>query len=232
MPGSETKPTPASGMPAAMAATSAAKPSLDEISAPRSETGTILLAIAELRTEFIGRFEHLEKTTADLKNSTAQHAHALGTLTNQVAEHTKNIADQASAITSIAKSAATAAELSAQALKGVNTAKDDTRKMVESAMAIQKGAIESTVREVVKPILDDVDGLKTSGAKQTEAVSAIVNELGIEDRVELGRDVKPGEKITPAFEKLEKRAKSSTIVQAIIAIGIVAELLSRVLTHH
>lgn len=44
---SDTKPTPPSGMPAALAAKSDARPSLDEISAPRNDASTAILAALE-----------------------------------------------------------------------------------------------------------------------------------------------------------------------------------------
>ncbi|HVJ94877.1 MAG TPA: hypothetical protein VM580_34075 [Labilithrix sp.] len=222
MPDHDTKPTPPSGMPAAVAATSVAKPSVDtaEIAAPKSEATIVILAALDgLRGEVSSRFERLETTTA-------AHGEALKTLANQVSEHTKNIADQSSALTSVAKSAAVAAELSAQALSKVNTAQDEAKKMVESAMAIQKGAIESAVRVAVQPILDDVE-------RQNEALGAVVNELGIEDRVELGRKVVPGEK-TPetALKKIDKRAKHSTLVQLVIAVGVIVNALWQLIQHH
>jgi chromosome segregation ATPase len=69
---------------------------------------------------------------------------------------------------------------------------------------------------------------KAEVAKTNEGVGAIVNELGLEDRVALGREVKPGEpQPQRALQRLDDRAKRSTIVQALIAIGIILELLAR-----
>lgn len=223
MNGVDPKPTPVSGMPAAVAATSAAQPSkrTEEIRAPKSEASEILAAVHELRDEVTKRFERLETTQGS-------HGDTLRTLTNQVAENTKHITELTSAQVSVAKSAAVAADLSAQALAKANTSQDDARKMVESAMTIQKGAIASAVTEAVRPIQGDVD-------KTTEAVSAIVNELGIEDRVQLGREVKPGEKTpTTALKKLESRSKNSQAVQVIVAIGVIVNALYQLLSsgHH
>lgn len=220
MPGPDNKPTPLSGMPAAVAATSAAKPSVEgEISAPKSEgTLVILAALDNVRTEFSARLDRVENEQAKLGGT-------VKTLINQVAQHDKNIAEQASAITSIAKSAAVAAELSAQALSKVSTAQDEARKMVESAMVIQKGAIEAAVAQAVDPIMKDV-------VRTTEAIGAVVNELGIEDRVQLGRNVPPGEKTpTTALKKLDTRAKHSSVVQFVIAVGVIVNALWQLLQH-
>jgi uncharacterized coiled-coil protein SlyX len=222
----EHKPTPPSGMPAAVITTSP-KPLDDEISAPKSEaTAVILAALGDVRTEFVMRFERLETTTA-------AHGKTLVTLSDQVTQNTKNIADQATALTSVAESAAIAAKISAQALSRVGTVQDDTQKMVESAMAIQKGAIATAVKDAVKPLEKQAEQREKKLEQSNEALGVVVEQLGVSDRVSLGANSKPGEKQPePTLEKMEKRAKQSTIVQAIIALGVIAEVLSRVIGHH
>lgn len=89
--------------------------------------------------------------------------------------------------------------------------------------------------EAIGEMKTEVDSLKASSDATTEALGAIVEELGIEDRVKLGKTPRPGEKPEPALAKIEKRAqnlevrvKSSTIVQAIIALGVIAGLLKQI----
>jgi ABC-type transporter Mla subunit MlaD len=218
-----TRPTPPSGIPAAVSAGSTAQPSVEEITAPKSEaTMVILAALDGVRTEFVGRMERLETTTA-------AHGDALKTLADQVNANTKNISEQATAITNVAKSAAVAAELSAQALAKVSTAQDDARKMVESAMAIQKGSIALAVTEAIQPVLNDVESLKASNGPLNEALGEIVNELGIEDRVALGREVKPGEK--KPERTLRTLNKQTKIVQVLVAAGMIAEAVIQILKH-
>ncbi len=196
-----------------------------DVASTKSEASAILAAVQELRSDFAVRFEQLEaKTDAQGK--------VLETLTAEVAVHHSQIAELAAAQVRTASASSAAAELAAQALAKINTVHDDTRKMVESAMTIQKGAIANAVKEAVQPVSDDVDLLKKSTTAQNEALGEMVNQLGIEDRVSLGREVKPGEKRPePAFEKLEKRARKSTLLQALVAAGVIAEAIARILHH-
>ncbi len=153
-----THPTPISGMPAQVAATSIARPSLGagEISAPKSEaTIAILTAVNDLRSEVTRRFEAVE-TRQDQQATTLQR------LANEVTENAKNMAEQAAALTRVSSSAAVASELAAKAMARSSSAQDDTQKMVESAMTIQKGAIAAAVTEALAPVITEVHALKTS----------------------------------------------------------------------
>jgi hypothetical protein len=197
----DTRPTPASGTPAAVAATSAATPSSEELAAPKSESPAVLILIQDIQR-------------------TVKH------LADEVTSHGRQLAELASAQISTAKAASAAAEIAAVALAKANSSQDENAKMVQSAMAIQKGAIETAVREAVQPILKDVE-------RQNEALGAVVDELGIEDRVELGRKMKPGEKPPErALQKIERRAKSSTLVQLVISIAIIVQAIWSIATSH
>lgn len=69
----------------------------------------------------------------------------------------------------------------------------------------------------------------TTTAQISEAVGAVVNELGIEDKVSLGRKLGPGEKADPKLEKLDKRSGVTLVANVIIAIGMVAQLIQHLL---
>lgn len=65
-------------------------------------------------------------------------------------------------------------------------------------------------------------------AKVSDGMSAVIDELGIEDRTALGRQPRPGEVLPPPkLRSLEAWAKSSRIVQAVVALGVVADVLAR-----
>jgi hypothetical protein len=248
MSGQDTKPTPASGMPAAVAATSLAKPSVegdsdsDEIRAPRSElsgdlTARVLSTIEQVRDEGRERDKRIE----------ARFAHLEGRLDEVVGKtdaNTKNIGEQAGALTRVASAAAKAADLALEAKQAVAKAPDDTTKLVESAIRIHSLAIAQTVDAAVKSAVEPLAS-KVATIEQREedrdkmhertnqALGAVVDELGIEDKVELGREVKPGEEPPqPALKKLEKRAKSNTLVQFVIAVGVIVNALYQLLTTH
>lgn len=64
--------------------------------------------------------------------------------------------------------------------------------------------------------------------KVADGLSAVIDELGIEDRTALGRQPRPGEVLPPPkLRSLEAWAKSSRIVQAVVALGVVADVLAR-----
>lgn len=188
----------------------------DDAQAPKGEaTRAILAAIDRLRADVDTRLERVEQKVGS-------HDETLRTITNQVSDNTKQIAQQAEAITSVSKAAAIAAEISAQALARVNTAQDDARKMIESAMSIQTGAIAGAVRQAVEPI-------EEKARRQNEAIGAVIDELGLEDRVELGRKMKPGEAPPErALQQIDKRTKQARIVQLVLALGMIAEVVLRV----
>lgn len=194
----------------------------------------LLSAIEERFDKFessqIERFERLERTHTERferLESNARH------LTTEVAAHGKQLYALGEASVSTARAAAAAAEISAQALAKAGSVQDDARKMIESAMAIQKGSISHEVEAAVKPIAAKVDMLETASEQCNEALGAVVEQLGVEDKVSLGREVKPGEAPPqPTLQKIERRARSSTIVQAVIALGMIADVLSRIVWPH
>ena len=175
----------------------------------------LLAAIEEVRDEarerdkrVEARFSHLESQLADVVSKTDG--------------NTKLIGEQAEAITRVASAAAKAADLGLEAKQQAARAPDDTSKMIESAMRIHRSSIADTVdiavREAVQPISEKVD-------TQNEAVGAIVDELGLEDRVELGREVKPGEK--PPVRTLKKMArenKTGTAAALLTFLAVVVKL--------
>ena len=78
-----------------------------------------------------------------------------------------------------------------------------------------------------------VSSLEGSIARTNEAVGAIVEELGIEDRVELGRQLKPGEAPpVPTLTKLDQRTKSNIWIQVAITLSVIAQIAERILNHH
>lgn len=62
-----------------------------------------------------------------------------------------------------------------------------------------------------------------------EAVGAVVNELGISGKVALGNT--PVKEEASAFERLEKRMRSSTVVAVIIALSVLADAIVRAIHH-
>lgn len=113
--------------------------------------------------------------------------------------------------------------------------RNTVRRALEEAAVARKQETEAVMAHMTKleHALNSA-GERRDGeiAKVTEAMSAVVDELGIEDRVELGRTLPKGEKAKPRLQQidsLERRAKSNQIVQIIIAIGFIAELISSVL---
>jgi hypothetical protein len=95
------------------------------------------------------------------------HGAALSTLTAEVARHASQLFQLSEAQVGVAKSSAYAAELAARAMTMASTASDDTRKMVESAMVIQKDAIAGVVREVVAPVVTEIETLRANDAAVT-----------------------------------------------------------------
>lgn len=69
-------------------------------------------------------------------------------------------------------------------------------------------------------------------AKVAEAVGAVVEELGIAHRVELGRTSKGDPAPIPKLEAVDKRSKNAQVIQAVIAIGVLADTLVNVIKHY
>lgn len=229
MSGPDTHPTPALGM-AAVTATSEAKPSdPGEASKPLSSDPTekLLAAIEEVRDEAREREQRTDDRIARVERQLVE-------VTIKTDGNTKLIGEQAEAITRVASAAAKAADMALDAKQQVARAPDETTKLVESALRIHGASIAFTVDAAVKtavsPIREDVDSLKTDGEKQSEAVGAIINELGLEDRVELGREVKPGEKKpTRTLQKMARENKAGTgaalVTLGILIVKLVLEML-------
>lgn len=150
-------PTPPSGTATADVILVALGGLRDEVRQTREES-------AQRGKETAARLEKLEETASF-------HAQSLKRLTDEVTAHGKQISGIVDAQTSTARAASLAAELSAQAHAKVNAVHDETRKMVESAMEIQRGAITSAVGEAVKPLADDIAAIKASDAEQTRALA-------------------------------------------------------------
>lgn len=176
------------------------------------------------------RFEAVEKTQRDMFDRMEQ----LATQQRQTM----------STSGAIERSANAAFELANRALKESDAAKDETRKMVESAMAINKTTIAETVGEVVKPITSDIEALKgndtsqnTTLAAQNAGIVLIAREMGVEE----GLDPKLLESAPPqsnedrrrlrGFSAMDRRLKSSTLVQIVIALAAIAAALKEVLGH-
>jgi len=172
-----------------------------------------LASIEQLRGEIHPRIDKLEKRLEDVdRRQTAQHL-----------EQTKSLA-------AVAQAAATAANLALEAKQKAVETEASVQLMVESALKIHsKGLavmVDASVQRALKPIANQV-------VNTNEALGAIVDELGIEGQVQLGRDVKPGEKPPePALQKMEKRAKHNQLVQAVIATGVIVEALVRIFHPH
>lgn len=148
-------PTPASGIPAAVAA--GETPHLNEAT-------IILRAVEALRGDFETHRGDLTTKFERLEAKTDAHAGALGNLTNEVAAHRSQLAELATAQVSTAKAASAAAEISAQALAKANSSQDENAKMVQSAMHIQKDAIAAAVTAAVAPVVENVAKLEKNDA--------------------------------------------------------------------
>lgn len=163
----ESKPTPPSGMPAVVAATHEAKTT----EALSDATGQrVLNAIAEMRTEarerdvkIDARFERLESSIEEVRAETKGNS--------------KNIGEQADALTRVASAAAKAADLALEAKKQAANASDETTKVVESALRIHGASIAMSVDQAVKaslaPLAADVEAVKKDGAEKTTALQAL-----------------------------------------------------------
>lgn len=78
-----------------------------------------------------------------------------------------------------------------------------------------------------------ISTLEGSIRKQEEAIGAIVNELGIADKVQLGDTIPPGaKKKMPALSKLSKENKGTLTASVFTTIGIVIQILWKLLEHH
>lgn len=200
-------PTPATGIDAVIPTESKSPP-------PDESTTTLLRAIEEVRDEARDRDKRTDARLEKLEGKASAQATTLSHLGSEVSKLASQHAELATAQVSVAKAAGIASELAAQAMSRVSTSQDDTRKMVESAMIIQKGVISAEMAQAVSPIAKAVDDLtkrdasaKTERAKTNEAMGAVLDELGIGDLAELGQNTKPGEK--PPERSLKQTSKRS-----------------------
>lgn len=240
----DNRPTPASGIPAARATEPDAQPSepSSEINMPAAQK--VLNALEAIRDEARERekrsderekrnderFERIESAIVVIQAG-------LEDVRDETKQNTKNLGEQADALTRVASAAAKAADIGLQAKQVAGEASAQATQIVESAIRIHGASISVTVNDAVKnavePLKKDIEDIRTRDTERekmmkqsNEAVGAIVDELGLADRVELGRDVRPGDKKSePALQKIEKRAKHSTLVQLIVAIGVIVELI-------
>lgn len=90
--------------------------------------------------------------------------------------NTKNIAEQADALTRVASAAAKAVDLALEAKRQLANTTDDTTKIVQSALQIHGASIAMTVdaavNKAVEPIKSDIAELKRSDEAQTLAMKA------------------------------------------------------------
>lgn len=231
------KPTPPSGMPTA-SLLDRATPHGDEISASKSDATVAILAAIEglrketqatvgaLRDDVDRRFEALEREARDESAQTA-----------------RRFAEQADAITSIAKACATAANMALEAKRETGEIKEDSRRMIESAFQIHRSSIvtvvESSVKSAISPIAGAVEELakreeaaSSERAKTNEAVGAIVNEIGLEDQVQLGSDVRPNDPAPKRLLKTTARdSKAAAYGSALAFVVIVIEIAVKLLGH-
>lgn len=241
------RPTPPSGMPAA-SLLDASRPSLGrpgDISAPKSErTIAILAAISDLSAE--GR-AHREETRARFGNLET----SVRKLNDRVDEHSQNeqrtrsaLAEQAESLSRVAGAAAKACDLALEAKKEASEASANTKTVVESALRIHGSSIavivDNAVKQAVEPIKADVVNIKETGEERAlaqketnEAVGAIVNELGLEDRVALGRDVKPGEpRPIPTLPKMSRETKVAALAGVFVVVVEAVQLAMKMLGMH
>lgn len=135
---------------------------------------------------------------------------------------TGQIGEQAGALTQVAKAAATAANMALEAKQTANESQGHARSMIESAIRIHNSSISSTVDAAVKKAV----------GKTNEAIGAIVDELGIEDRVELGRLVKPGEpKPVRTLTKVSRESKAAALGGALAFVITAIEIAIKLLGH-
>ena len=251
MSGQDTRPTPVSGMPAVVAANPDAQPNGDEIAAPRSTNASAILeALDGIRAE-------VQQTRDEARERDKAHEARFTRLESQIADvagktdgNTKLIGEQAEAITRVASAAAKAADLALEAKQATSRAPAEMQQLVESALRIHGAAaaasiaatVDESVQRAIQPLAQKVGQIEQREeerdkqiALSNEALGAVVDELGIEDRVELGRKAVPGEKKQErALKKLDTRAKHSTVVQFVIAVGVIVNALYQLLSsgHH
>lgn len=142
----DTRPTPPSGM--------ASMPPLDA-------SDKLLRAIEEVRDEGRARDERNNARFERLEGK-------LDEVAAKTETNTKNIGEQADALTRVASAAAKAADLALEAKQQASKAADETRTIVESALRIHGTSIASTVdaavTKVVAPIVQKVDALEKNDA--------------------------------------------------------------------
>lgn len=247
----DNRPTPPSGLPAASLLLEAVPsgPSIrrdtqesrsEDISIPKSEaTLAILASIDGLRTDVTNRqdrFEgRIEKRVDDVGYRVEEVERLVGALDHRVEEqhleHMKSFAE-------VARAAASAANLALEAKQQASEATANVQSMIESALAIHgqglAGMVDAAVTRAVEPIaeqvqkLTDLDETRSKDINKTnEALGAVVNELGIEDKAELGREVHPGDpKPRRTLRRIDRRL---TLVSVLGSIAIIFECLVKIL---
>lgn len=125
---------------------------------------------------------------------------------------------------------------------------DQTRQTLDEERAARAAEMAGIIRHIEKAtttlnergealgaLQEEFSALKASDEKQSKALDAIVGELGIEDKVSIRPPAadgeKPPKKKPTVLARLDRRANSSTVVQIIIALGMIANLLKETLLH-
>lgn len=207
------KPTPPAGMPAA----DMLDPTLESKSDAGTDTAVILEAIGALRRDVDAQIGTLR---AELRDTDKR-------LTNQIGE-------QASALTQVAKAAATAANMALEAKQTAGNATNEMQAMIEGALRIHDGSIAATidasVKRAMEPIREENEAAKAERAKGNEALGKLVETFGVEDQVQLGRNVKPGEpKPTPMIPKMSRETKAAAVGSALAFLVIAIEFAMKLL---
>lgn len=80
--------------------------------------------------------------------------------------------------------------------------------------------------------ITDVRTLEDKVDVNTEALSAIVDELGLEGKVKLGRSTPPGVKITSKLSKISRENKSGIAASVVTTILLIVQIIWKIMEHH
>lgn len=164
------------------------------------------------------RVEHVEKKVE--KNAT------------DIAALGVEVAGFASALTACANAAASAANAALDAKATANTLKDETAKMIAGALNIHQNAIAGAVDEAIKKAVGtlpkDVEALQKSDEAKGSAMVVVARALGVEKQ--LDKQLVASVPVTPGASS--GTLKHSRVVQAVIAVGLLAKVLLDLLAPH
>lgn len=237
----DTRPTPPSGIPSASllieatpSRNSVKRPTQEsraDVPEPMSEAQEILVKLDGLKTDL----------TLQIGDLAARHEHRLESIEKKQdafeKETAKRFHDATDLISKVAGAATNAADVALKAQRTASETQSQAQAMIESALRMQSvglaAMVDTAVKNSFEPIAAQVQKLAEHDeaqskdiSKSNEALGAVVNELGIEDKVELGREVHPGEKRPQrTLRKIDRRI---TLVSVLGSVAIILECLVKI----